>query len=146
MSSIEVKHWSNGNIKSLRIYDDEDLLHNTEGPAAQGWYINGRRYKRKFCINGYHHNTEGPAAQYWYNDGQESRREFYINGYFNNTEGPAVIEWDKNGVEEYRRYFINAVEYTEEEFYRLKDTVEVSVEGGKTVRISRQSAESLNLI
>jgi len=36
--------------------------------------------------------------------------------------------------------------YTKEEFYRSKDTVEVSVEGGKTVRISRRSAENLNLI
>ena len=63
---------------------------------------------------------------------------------YHNTEGPAVIEWDKNGVEEYRCYFLKNIEYTEEEFYKLKDTVEVSVDG-KTVRISRQSAENLNL-
>ena len=93
-----------------------------------------------------YHNTEGPAAQLWYRNGQEARRAFYINGRLYNTEGPALIEWDESGEEVYRRYLINDVEYTEEEFYRPKDTVEVSAEGGKTVRISRRIARALNLI
>jgi len=118
MNNIEVGHWSNGNLRYLKIYHDIGVPHNTEGPATQLWYKNG----------------------------QEARRAFYINGRLYNTEGPALIEWDESGEEVYRRYLINDVEYTEEEFYEYKNTVEVSVEGGKTVRISRQSAESLNLI
>ena len=118
MSNIEVEHWNSGRIKILEIYNDKNELHNTEGPAVQFWHANG----------------------------QEARREFFINGYFNNTEGPAVIGWDENGRETFRVYYINDVEYTEEEFYRPKDTVEVSAEGGKTVRISRRIARALNLI
>ena len=117
MSNIEVEHWDNGNLKYLRIFNDKNELH----------------------------NTEGPAVQFWYESGQEARRVFYINDFYHNTEGPAVIEWDKNGVEEYRRYFLKDIEYTEEEFYEYRNTVEVSVEGGKTVRISRKSARALGL-
>ena len=67
------------------------------------------------------------------------------NGNLHNPGGPAYQEWYEDGQEECRAYYLNGKQLTEEEFNEQKDTVLVTC-NGKEVRISRKSAEAMNLV
>ena len=115
--SLEVQHYRNGNIRSVMIMNEKGELHNTEGPAIQGWHENG----------------------------QEEYRAYYVNDCIHNAEGPAAQNWHENGQEYYRAYHINDKELTKEEWEKEINSVPIEWEG-KTVNISRESAKALNLI
>ena len=114
---IEVEHFDNGQIKWLEIRDEDGKLHNPDGPAIQYWYDNGQEIRRVYWLHGERHNPDGPAYQSWYGD----------------------------GTQEYVAYWLNGKQLTEAEFNKQKDTVLVTC-NGKEVRISRKSAESMNLV
>ena len=115
--SIKVEHYENGQIKSLVILDGDGKLHNPDGPAYQHWYENG----------------------------QEERRVYYLHGKLHKPDGPAYQSWHENGQERYKLYYLHDKQLTEAEFNEQKDTVLVTC-NGKEVRISRKSAEAMNLI
>ena len=143
--SVEVKHYKNGNIKSIEITNEKGDLHNTEGPATQGWYENGQEEYRVYWVNDCPHNTEGPAQQDWYENGQERYRTYYVDGTFHNTEGPTYQAWYRDGQKAYSEYRLNGKELTKEEWEKKVNSVEIECEG-KTITISRESAKALNLI
>ena len=143
--SVEVRHFENGNIKSIAIKNERGYFHNTEGPAYQLWHNNGQEVYRVHYVNGKVHSTEGPSVQEWYDNGQEMCRAYYVNGKAHNTEGPYLQWWYKNGQEESRMYCIKGMFLSKEEWEKKVNSVTVECEG-KTVTISRESAKALNLI
>ena len=140
-----VEHYPNGNIKRVEVRNKYSECHNDNGPAYQAWHKNGQECHREYHVNGKCHNEDRPAIQRWHENGQEEFRSYWINDKFHNDNGPAYQEWYPNGKEFRRVYYLNGEKLTEEEFYKLKNTVEVQA-NGKTVRISQQSAKELGLI
>ena len=145
--SIKVEHYKNGQIKRLVILDKNGNRHNPDGPTVQAWYADGQEEYREYYLNGTLHNPDGPAVQRWYEDGQEECRSYWAHGNLHNPDGPASQAWYEDGQEEYRDYYLRGKEITEAEFNRKrkKGTVLVTC-NGKEVRISKQSAEAMNLI
>ena len=143
--SIKVEHYENGRIKSLAILDGDGNLHNPDGPAYQHWYANGQENCREYWLHGKRRNPDGPTIQRWYENGQESCRSYWAHGKQHNPDGPAYQYWYANGQESCRAYYLHGRELTEKEFNEQKDTVLVTC-NGKEVRISRKSAEAMNLI
>jgi len=145
--NIKVEHHKNGQIKRLEIRDENDKLHNPDGPAIQEWYENGQEEYRAYWLHGKLHNPCGPAIQCWYENGQEECRSYWRHDDPHNPYGPASQAWYEDGQEEYRYYYLRGKEITEAEFNRKrkKGTVLVTC-NGKEVRISKQSAEAMNLI
>ena len=140
-----VKHYDDGSIKFIFVENENYKPHNDNGPAHQCWYPNGQENYRSYNLNGLPHNENGPANQEWYKNGQERSRFYCLNGILHNENGPAAQFWYENGKEWYRAYYLNGKKLTKEEFYELKNTVEVHA-NGKTVRISKQSAKELEVI
>ena len=143
--NIEVKHYANGNIKSIAIKNEKGDFHNTEGPAYQSWYENGQESRRAYYVNGKIHNTEGPTVQEWYKNGQGWCRGYFVEGEPHNTEGPAYQSWYEDGQERCISYYVSGEELTKEEWEKKVNSVTVECEG-KTVTISRESAKALNLM
>ena len=113
----QVEHFSNGNVKRIRIFNDE--------------------YK--------HHNEDGPAYHRFHENGQESRREYIINGRWHREDGPAVQEWDMQGLNYRHEYFLDGLKYVKKDWELKVNSVEVTA-NGKTARISKESAKNLGLI
>ena len=87
--STKIKHYENGNIKSIEFKNEKGQYHNENGPAYQSWHKNGQEKYRCYYINDQFHNENGPAYQSWYDNGQEEYRSYYINDQFHNENGPA---------------------------------------------------------
>ena len=115
--NVTVEHYGNGNIERIECRNEDGCLHNSNGPAYQGWWKNGR----------------------------EMWRDYFINGKLHREDGPARREWFENGKERIREYWIDGEELTEREFNNRKNTIEIMAEG-KVTRISRESAKALNLL
>ena len=81
-----------------------------------------------------------------YDNGQIKRLEIMDgNGNMHNPYGPAYQSWYETGQERCKLYYLHGELFTEKEFNEQRNTVLVTC-NGKEVRISRQSAEAMNLI
>ena len=111
-----------GSIKCW--YNEQDQLHNEDGPAVEyksgtkHWYLNGQCHRENgpaieradgtkyWCLNGQFHRENGPAIEW-----ADGTKHWYINGQRHRENGPA-IEY----VSGTKRWYINGKELTEAEF------------------------------
>jgi len=99
----------NSNYKKIYYYDTKETKISSE------YYFYNKKYIQ--------HRTDGPAV-IWYYDSKEikiERERYYINGKRHRTDGPAEIWYYKSGEISCELYYINNIEYSKEEFDKIKN-------------------------
>jgi hypothetical protein len=114
---VDVDHYEDGTLRSVRMYDDDGELHNDIGPACQSFYKNGAEWVREYYTRGNLHREDGPACQ----------------------------RWDINGRVVAAMYFLKDRFLSKADWERRVKGVKVQA-NGETKYISRESAEALGLL
>ena len=96
-------------IDRIEYYDNAGRLHREDGPAIE--YFNGDKY---WFIHGTNHRLDGPAIE-WTN----GTKHWYVNDKLHRIDGPAK-EYISNGQVIAKHYYLNDVNYSFEEWDRLR--------------------------
>jgi len=98
--------------------NDEDEVHNANGPALTMWNrITKNIVREAYYINGELDRIGAPANIMWYADGSLYKESYYIKGFLHNENGPAIIEYGEDGTI-VKKYYVADWLYSEEKYYQ----------------------------
>ena len=103
------KIFNYGQSIELTWKNQNNNLHNDNGPAIISYYPNGNISYKLWCANGKCHNENGPAYIRHDEDGNVAYKECYINDKLHNENGPAIIGYDEDGNIIRQEYWENGI-------------------------------------
>jgi len=115
--------YSNGNLKSVNYYLDEDFrtLSYKYGPASTNYHRNGNIIWKQWRLNGRLHRDEGTGPQYveFNDDGSKLIEEYHVDDVPNRKTGPAKIFWNRDGSVRGEHYYINGMPCPKNDFSKI---------------------------